>query len=905
MPRIHRATPSKPLPEGTLTFLFSDIEGSTKLWEQQREAMRIALARHDALMRQCITQHGGHVIKTTGDGFYAAFASASDALEAALAAQKALHAEPWSEAIRIRVRMALHTGAAELRDGDYYGPVLNRAARLAALGHGGQTLLSEVTHSLCRDLAPDDVTFKPLGQHSLKGLARSEAVFELCHPALPQAFPSLRAARTQNLPRPLTSFIGHDEDLAEYAGLLEQTRLLTLTGIGGCGKTRLAIKLAETVLPSFPDGVCFVDFAPVAGPERVALTVATALGVREEADKPIEETLNRHLADQRSLLVLDNCEHLLGACAALAERLLMAAPGLRVLVTSREGLGIAGERVVPVRSLSLPSATEQDERILLASDAVRLFVDRARLVAPEFKLGPGNAGAVVEICRRLDGIPLALELAAARLQLLSVEQIRAKLVDRFRLLTGSARAMSRHQTLLATLQWSYEHLTPDEQQWLQRLAVFAGGWTLDAAAAIADEGSDEIETLEQLGRLVDKSLVVVEREAPEEPRYRMLETVRQYAQDRLNDSGESDAVRERHLAYYLALAQRAHPSFFTKDASRWEHRIDVELPNLLAAHAWCDRAKDGASLGLELTANLRLYWINRGLFTLGQQIYDETFAREGVDQRSMQRARTLFALGQHLFFRGWSTHALAPLEEALAIAREHGDDECTVYCLSKLGNSFSANGEFARALACAEEQQLVAERIGSPRFIGTALLDKGEVLRRQGDFDAAAAAFEKALALESKDKDNLQSRNTTLNSIAHVSLVRGALGRAQETLAEALRVSRELGARYRAVQTLDVASCLAAARGDWQRAARLQCPAKETQGNMSGFWNPMDDEVLAELRAMPRVKLGAEAYAAAYEGGRGLTLDAALDEALAWLEESASNAPAPKSVPRPRRSSVP
>ena len=367
-----------------------------------------------------------------------------------------------------------------------------------------------------------------------------------------------------NLPRLLTSFVGRESDLAEYAQLLGQTRLLTLTGIGGCGKTRLSIKLAETMLPFFSDGVCYVDLAPIAEPERVALCVATAFGVREESDRPIEDTLIRHLADRHLLLVLDNCEHLLAACAALAEHLLLATAKLKVLVTSREGFGIAGERVVPVRSLTLPSQAIDDVQALLAAESVRLFVERAKEVAPEFGLSPGNADAIVEICRRLDGIPLALELAAARVKLLSVGQIRAKLNDRFRLLTGSSRAMSRHQTLLATLQWSYEHVTPDEQLWLRRLSVFVGGWTLEAATAIVSDERDEVEALERLGRLVDQSLVLVDRTDVDEPRYRMLETVRQYAQDRLNESVESAAVRDRHLAYFVAFVKHALPQFFTR-----------------------------------------------------------------------------------------------------------------------------------------------------------------------------------------------------------------------------------------------------------------------------------------------------------------------------------------------------
>jgi len=723
---------------------------------------------------------------------------------------------------------------------------------------------------------------KILGQEAIATIPGRGYRFTLVleQPAAAMAPPL--AGSKHNLPRPLTSFVGRESDLTEYVQILEQTRLLTLTGIGGCGKTRLAIKLAELELPSFPDGVCFVDLAPVAEPNLVALCVATAFGVREEIDKPIESTLIRHLADQQLLLVLDNCEHLLGACAALAERLLLAAAGLRMLVTSREGFGIAGERVVPVRSLSLPSRVTDDVQALLASEAVRLFAERAKEVAPEFGLSSGNAAAVVEICRRLDGIPLALELAAARARLLSVEQIHANLNDRFRLLTGSSRAMSRHQTLLAALQWSYDHLTADEQQWLRRLSVFAGGWTLDAAATVVGEGHDEVEAVERLGRLVDQSLVLVDRDTSDEPRYRMLETVRQYAQDRLTESGERDTVCERHLAYFLAFVKRAHPNLFTKGAIRWGQRLDCELSNVLAAHAWCDRAHGGAELGLQLASNIRIYWIDRGLFTLGQRVYEEALARKSNGQRSIHRARALYAFGQHHNFRGRFADGTAPLEEALAITRELGDDEYTGYCLDKLAFARAFVGDAAGALAYVEEELAICGRVGGPYLINTALLTKAAICRMNGDFDAAAAALEHALSLS--NGEDLEELHVIRSDLARVSIARGSLQQAQESLVEAIRLLGEMGSRFRRMVALDVAALLASARGDWQRAARLQCTFDATLDQMGGFQNPYDDRVLAELRHKAQAMLGAEAYLAAYETGRCVSLEQALSETLAWME---------------------
>lgn len=699
--------------------------------------------------------------------------------------------------------------------------------------------------------------------------------------AVPTPSPAPLPQSNNNLPHPLTTFVGREKDLAEQAHILRNSRLLTLTGIGGCGKTRLAIKLAEAVIPSFPDGVWFVDLAPVAEPERVALTVATTLGVREQPGEPFAQTLIRHFASQRSLLVLDNCEHLLAACASLAERLLLAASSVQVLVTSREGLGVPGECIVPVRSLAFPSQGEQDVQALTRFEAVRLFVDRARQVEAGFTLDAVNAPVVGEICRRLDGIPLALELAAARVKLLSVDQIRARLDDRFRLLTGSARGMSRHQTLLGVLQWSYEHLMADEQRWLQRLSVFAGGWTLESATAVAGQGCEEPETLQRMERLIDMSFVAVDLVAPAGPRYGMLETVRQYAQERLNESGESDAVRERHLAYFLALAKQAHPNFFTRSANHWYRCLDGELSNILAAHAWCTGATEGVDLGLELAIHLRLYWINRGLFALGEQVYDEALARDGADRRSILRAGALHALGQHRNFCGRIADAIAPLEESLSIARECGDDECTGNCLDKLGFAHAFVGDSTGARAYVEEELEVCRRTGQE--MSPPLMTKGTICRMFGDYATAAEALEEALLL--CNKGNVDYMHTILTEIARVAIARGALEHAQEMLAQSIRLLSDLDSRYRSALALDVTSLLAAARGDCQRAARLQCVCEMTLNKMDDFRNPYDDAVLADLRRKPRAVLDPEGFAAAYEMGRGYSLEQALAESLAWMQQ--------------------
>ncbi len=479
------------------------------------------------------------------------------------------------------------------------------------------------------------------------------------------AAPSPSSGVRPNLPRQLASFVGREDDLARLAQLLPQTRLLTLTGMGGCGKTRLAIALAERVAAGYPDGVHFVDLAPVAEPARVAPVVAATLSIRENAEIAITDTLARDLAPRRMLVVLDNCESLLDACAALVGTLLAATTALCIVVTSRERLGIAGERVVPVLPLALPPAeADHDPHAAGAFAAVRLFVERAAHVASEFRLDAGNVAAVVEICRRLDGIPLALELAAARVALLSVEQIRTRLDDRFRLLTGSPRAVTRHQTLLATLQSSCDALSDDERRCLECLSVFAGGWTLATATAVAADG-DDIDTLQRLGRLVDKSFVQVDRDGAQEPRYGMLETVRSYAFEQLVARGAERETRERHLACFLDFSRTAQGQLVGATMREWLQRIDAELPNLLAAHAWCDHARDGTDRGLELAANLRMYWLARGYFAVGHRVHEEALARPGSDPRGMLRGKALHAFGQHHYVRGRLADSIAPTREAL------------------------------------------------------------------------------------------------------------------------------------------------------------------------------------------------------------------------------------------------
>ena len=561
------------LPTGTVTLLLADVEGSTRLWETQPKEMTAALARLNQTVSAIIASRDGvrPVEQGEGDSFVAAFARASDAVAAALEMQRAPLAP-------IRLRIGLHTGEIQLRDeGNYAGPTINRTARLRDLGHGGQTLLSGATEAMVLDALPSDAWLSDLGSHALRDLPRPERVMQLCHPDVVNEFPPLRVSKTiaaKRLPVQLTSFVGRDEQLTQVRELLTQNRLVTLTGAGGAGKTRLAVQIAGQLSSEFGDGIWYVDLAPITDPELVPITAARAFGLPDQAGRSTMDTLTRFAADRQMLVVLDNCEHLLDASAALVNALLGAAAGLTLLTTSREPIGVAGEVSWRVPSLSL------------ADEAIELFTDRARHARPEFVVTDDNAAVVAEICTRLDGLPLAIELAAARVRALSLTEILESLHDRFRLLTGGARtAVRRQQTLRASVDWSHALLTEPERVLFRRLAAFLGGFDVDAAQTVAGGGDvQRYQVLDQLSLLVDKSLVVAD-DSRGRTRYRLLETVRQYALEKLGESGEADVVRSRHRDYYTALAAAVDAPAGT-DYEQHIERAEIEIDNLRAAFAW-------------------------------------------------------------------------------------------------------------------------------------------------------------------------------------------------------------------------------------------------------------------------------------------------------------------------------
>ncbi len=687
-----------------------------------------------------------------------------------------------------------------------------------------------------------------------------------------------------NLPRQRTSFVGRVRELAECARLVGETRLLTLTGVGGCGKTRLGMRLAESLLEAHPDGVYWVDLAPVSEESRLAVTLASVLGTQDEVGRPVLETIGRQLSDKRVLLVLDNCEHLLTATSEAADALLSATSELRLIVTSREGLGIPGEHVFALRSLGVPSAASQpDLHAIEASDAVRLFVDRASQAAREFTLTAATAPAVAEICRRLDGMPLAIELAAARIKMLTVEQIRSKLDDRFKLLTGGNKALPRHQTLRATIQWSHDQLDGPEQELFRDMSVFAGGWTLPDAVAVVGDEADEFEVLDLLTRLADKSLVNVDREAGGEARYSMLETVRQFALELLNASPDRDQVRNRHLEQFIrctAQYEQHIRSQLTTDASR---AIDVELENILAAHAWCDQAPQGDARGLALIAPLQRYWADRVLLELGLRILREALARGDQQSRSPARARCLCAVSDLLYFRGAYADSLEAGRTALTMARGMGDSRALLAALDATSCAAYAHGMVDEARALCEEYVDAARAADDITALTGSLTYLGEILRTEGELQPALKLYDELIPLARRRGNPANMVITFCNHSMILDSVGDQPG-AMAALRSGIEAARNVVSKRILTAVVDLSAGRAVRRGEMQFAARLFGAAERTYERSGAQREPADVAVQDPLRRSAVESLGEAHFAAAHAAGRELPLEEAFAEVQAWMD---------------------
>ena len=736
---------------GTISLLFTDIDGSTRLLEQLGDAYAALLHDHHQILDAVFEANGGTRVDAAGDGLFVSFPTARAGLLASVEAQRALAEHSWPGGVVVKVRMGLHTGEPMSAGSGFVGIDVHRAARICAAGHGGQILVSDAAHALAGSGLPEGVGFRDLGEHRLKDLAASIRLFQVVGPGLMSDFPPVKSLDTlpNNLPHQLSSFVGRADEIAQVQERIADSPLLTLTGPGGVGKTRLALEVGAQLVDAYAGGVWFVEFAALDDEALVAHTVASTLRLKPSTDGPMPALLAA-LRERPTLIILDNCEHLLDGVVGVVDPLLRQCPDLRMVVTSREALGIAGESQMPVPSMSLPepfgAATPEALDRLSASDAVQLFLDRARGIDSGFNLTPDNAEPIAQVCRRLDGIPLAVELAAARVRSLPPAQIAARLDHRFRLLTGGSRtALPRHRTLRAAMDWSFDLLSEAEQALLPRLSVFAGSFALEAAEAVTSGGPVEAtEMIDLLERLIDKSLLVREPGSTE-ARYRMLETVRDYAQERLAEAEEATAVHARHLDWFVSMVEQARAGFFSgAEQSSWLTKLSDDHDNLRAALNWSHEDPEGASAELSLASGLWRFWEIRGHLAEGSGWLDRALARTG-GEISLRRANALTGAGVLASHRGDQVAATAFHDASLLLHRELGDPRAIAAACNNAASIAEEVGDVERARTLYAEGIANTDKIGDKRGSAFGSVNLADLLARHGEPAEADALYARAI----------------------------------------------------------------------------------------------------------------------------------------------------------------
>ena len=910
-------------PSGTVTFWFSDIEGSTQRWDHDASAMQAALRRHDAIVRAAIETHGGYVFKTIGDAFCAAFARAEDAAASALAAHRELSRADFSAVDGIRIRVALHTGVADERDGDYFGPAVNRVARLLSTTWGGQTVLSAAAAELVRVALAPEATLRDLGEHRLKDLSEPESVWELLVPELPADFPPLRSldAARHNLPTQLSPLIGRDDLVSDIENALAEARLVTLAATGGVGKTRTALHVAADVLERFADGVWYVELASISADADVAAKVLADLGLRETAARAPLESVILWLASREALLVLDNCEQVVAGAAHVASEILARCRHVRMLATSREALAIAGERIVPIPGMRVPpEGVPVGAQEALSYEAIELFVNHARAFDSKFVLSEENAISVAEICRRLDGIALAIELAASRVRVLSPSQVAKKLDERFRLLTGGRReAVPRQATLHAMISWSYELLDDRERRAFEALSVFMDSWSIEAGVDLcSDETFDEMDALDALEALAKKSLIAVEGDS-ETKSYRLLESTRAFALAKLRERGAEPRMRARHAAYGLRLAERLDDAALSSPTASWECEATAGAADLRAAVAWSLGNGNDERLGVELVARMRWFWsgisptdgrveIRRALeiaeriaadasilarLEIGLATVSTVFADFHQQLQSAERACELLATGgdrlerafanrlyaQALSFNGRSAEAAPLMEGVLTEFRALGQPRFTELMLHDRGLRRFVEGDFDGARFDLEEEAAIAREHGFERDLLALHLNLGEIEFDRGNVASAVTLAQEVVAGKYALREPIMFAMAWSNLAMYYSIERRWSESVQAAEAAFACANEAGGMRYRlwAMQTMAAAQ---AERGDVSTAATLLgfVDARLAEiGASRGGTELAQYELLVEKM---RARLDPESIEAKREVGSNLSQDAAERMAL-------------------------
>ncbi|MDQ4099170.1 MAG: NB-ARC domain-containing protein, partial [Chloroflexota bacterium] len=758
-------------PSGTVTFLFTDVAGSTRLWQDHPDAAAPALARHFALVRGAVESEEGTVFKIVGDAVCAAFSSAPRAVAAALSAQRALTEEVWGSTGPLRVRMALHSGEALHQDRDYFGPPLNRVARILSVAHGGQVLLSAAAQELARDAMPDGASLLDLGEHRLKDLYRPERIFQLVHPSLHRDFPPLRSldARPHNLPAQPTPFVGRESEITQVADLLKRddVRLVTITGPGGVGKTRLSLQVAADVLDAFPDGCWFVDLASIRDPDQLPGAIAGVLGVREEGNRPLAEVLTNHLEERALLLVLDNLEQVTAGASTIAD-LLAAASRIKVLVTSRVRLALRGEHEVVIDPLPTPDPGHLPPVDQLSQyAAVQLFIQRAEAAKHGFAVSNATAPVIAEICYRLDGLPLAIELAAARIKLFTPEALLKRLESRLPVLTGGARDLpSRQRTLRDAIDWSHDLLQSSEQALFRRLAVFAGGATFEAAEVVANPEGD-LDLFEVLPSLVDQSLVRQVEDPDGEPRFVMLQTIREFGLEQLARTGEEVTMQRAYAAYAVTMAEAIAPKLIGPEQTMAYARLDSEYANLRSALSWSLDQGEG-EIALRVGAALWRYWMTRGLLSEGRRLLDRALNMDASAAGPEVRATALYgagalAEGQHDYARSKEAY-----DASLVLCETQGDRRGMARALAGLGSVAITQGHFDEAETLYAQTQAVATEAGDRWTVMVATLNLGNVALYRNELALATERYEIALRVlrEVGDRNGISAALSNLGVIA-------------------------------------------------------------------------------------------------------------------------------------------